>query len=239
MKTVIGISGNQVLESVDYFHGNKVAYTPQNFVDVIHKLGALPVVFPISDPELAADYVRGVDKILIPGGQDVWPLNYGEEPHFLLGQTNPDRDAFELALIAEAMKQGKPILAICRGMQLLNVSAGGTLYQDLSLYENYSVKHLQAPTNEIFPSHSVHIDRDTILGSFLPENYIVNSYHHQAVKEVGMGLRAIAHAKDGVVEALESVDPKKRILAVQWHPEMDWDRREEEEEIFRYFIEEL
>ncbi|MDR0921677.1 MAG: gamma-glutamyl-gamma-aminobutyrate hydrolase family protein [Lactobacillales bacterium] len=239
MQTVIGIAGNEVIEGLEHFHGNFVSYTQKNFATAMHELGALPMILPISDPSFAAGYVNKIDKLLLAGGHDVSPLNFGEEPHYLLQETNPDRDAFELALVAEAVKQKKPIFGICRGMQILNVAYGGTLYQDLSLYENYKVKHLQAPTKEIFTTHTVRIEKESTLGNFLPEIYQVNSYHHQAIKVLGSGLRPIAESPDGLIEAVESENAGQRVLGVQWHPEMLFERIATELDLFRYFVEEL
>ena len=148
-KKIIGIAGNQLLQAAEVFHGNQVTYTPQGFVSAVQAAGGVPLVLPIGPKELAATYIQQIDKLLLAGGQDVAPEFYGQEPHIKLEETNRDRDEFELALIEEALKQNKPIFAVCRGMQLVNVALGGTLYQDLSMYPQWSVKHGQQPTQPI------------------------------------------------------------------------------------------
>ncbi|MDH6364753.1 gamma-glutamyl-gamma-aminobutyrate hydrolase PuuD [Enterococcus sp. PF1-24] len=124
----------------------------------------------------------------IAGGQDVDPHLYNEVPHPKLLATNPARDTFEMTLVLEAIHQKKPIFAVCRGIHLLNVALGGTLYQDLSLYDNWQVKHNQVPTPPSFATHNITVDVNSRL-SFLPENYRVNSFHHQAIKKLAPSLR--------------------------------------------------
>lgn len=119
-KKIIGIAGNQLLQAAEVFHGNQVTYTPQGFVSAVQAAGGVPLVLPIGPKELAATYIQQIDKLLLAGGQDVAPEFYGQEPHIKLEETNRDRDEFELALIEEALKQNKPIFAVCRGMQLVN-----------------------------------------------------------------------------------------------------------------------
>lgn len=123
-KKIIGIAGNQLLQAAEVFHGNQVTYTPQGFVSAVQAAGGVPLVLPIGPKELAATYIQQIDKLLLAGGQDVAPEFYGQEPHIKLEETNRDRDEFELALIEEALKQNKPIFAVCRGMQLVNVALG-------------------------------------------------------------------------------------------------------------------
>lgn len=133
-KNIIGIAANQLYQNNQAFFDQQITYTPQGFIDGVHQAGGIPVVLPISDPESASDYVAAIDKLLLAGGQDVTPFLYEEEPHPKLGPTSIERDSFEMALIKEAIRQNKPIFTVCRGTQLLNVSLGGTLYQDLSQY---------------------------------------------------------------------------------------------------------
>ena len=122
-------------------------------------------------------------------------------------------------MIEEAWKQKKPILGICRGLQLLNVASNGTLYQDLSIYENLEVNHIQK-TPWKYATHSILIEENSWLGEALGTEQVVNSYHHQAIKEIGDAFRPVAWSKDGLIEAIESIDPKQKVMAVQWHPEL-------------------
>jgi len=217
------------------FWWNKVSYTRQGFIDVLHELGHEAIIVPVDQPEKAATYVQLVDGIVLTGGSDVDPIFYGEEPHPLLESIQPARDRFEFAAIEAALEAEMPILGICRGLQALNVYFGGTLYQDLSLSPS-QLKHRQAPIAQEIPTHSVDIKPDSLLG-FLPQDYRVNSFHHQAVHEVGEGLSVIAKSKDGLVEAIENRE--KHILAVQWHPEVTWQLSEGDKAIFKTFTENL
>lgn len=236
MSTIIGISGNRLMRGTAVFHGNHVSYTPQGFVNAMQQLSALPFVIPIDVPSQAAHYIAQIDKLLLTGGQDVSPLCYGEEPHEKLGETNQTRDQFELALIAEALKQQKPIFAVCRGMQLVNVALGGTLYQDLSQYAT-PIKHIQVPTLPQFATHTIQIEKDSALFPILGAQYEVNSYHHQAINQLAKTLTAIAWAPDGVIEAVNATNAP--ILGVQWHPELRFETAEKDAALFQYFVEKL
>jgi putative glutamine amidotransferase len=239
MSNVIGIAGNQIIEAVDVFNGNYVTYTPQGFVDAVQQAGGLPFVIPIGDPSQAAAYVSKIDKLLLAGGQDVSPQFYNQEPHQKLEETNFARDSFEIALIKEARKQHKPIFAICRGMQLLNVALGGTLYQDLSLYADWQIKHAQQPTKPQFATHDIFVEKDSLLYQLLGEKSQVNSYHHQAIHTLANDLIVTAKSADGIIEAIESRDPKLSLLGVQWHPELRFNVSEKEFKLFDFFVNEL
>lgn len=239
MTTIIGIAGNQIIQSVDVFNGNHVSYTPQGFVTAVQKAGGLPIILPIGEEQAAADYISKIDKLLLAGGQDISPDLFGEDPHPKLEETNRSRDLFELVLIKEAIKQNKPIFAVCRGMQLLNIALGGTLYQDLSLYSDWKVKHGQQPTQPQFATHDIQIEKNSILYPLLGERYRVNSYHHQALNTVASSLKITARSSDGIAEAIESENPKQRILGVQWHPELRFDVEAKEFKLFDYFVNQL
>ena len=124
---IIGIIGTHYLTYAEVpFHENQVIYTRKGFVDVIQDLGHIPLIIPIDKPEKARDYIKLVDKVLLTGGEDVSPQLYGEEPHNYLGKTSLERDFFELAVIEAAIEENKPILGVCRGLQILNVKFGGS-----------------------------------------------------------------------------------------------------------------
>jgi putative glutamine amidotransferase len=238
-KQIIGIVGNQLIQAVSVFHGNYVTYTPQGFVNALQAVGGVPLIIPIGKKELAAFYVKQIDKLLLTGGQDVAPRYYGEQPHPKLGENNNQRDEFELALIQEALLQKKPILAVCRGMQLLNVAFGGSLYQDLSLYADWQIKHNQDPTQGNFATHTIKNEPNSLVQRVFGDSTQVNSYHHQAVKKLGTGLKATAWSDDGIIEAIESADSQQQIIGVQWHPELNFLEDPQEKELFRYFVHEL
>lgn len=238
-KPIIGIAANQLAAGSTEFHGNPVSYTPQGFVSAAEKVGGLPLLLPITHPDHAQAYISSVDKLLLAGGQDVDPFLYGEAPHPLLQGTSPDRDIFEQALIKEALAQHKPIFAVCRGMQLLNVTLGGSLYQDLSLYSDWSVRHLQDPTLPKDPSHSISVIKDSLLESLIGDSYRVNSYHHQAIKRLADSLKVSALSPDQLVEAVEWHDDSQRVLAVQWHPELSFHVHSPDLTLFDYFVNQL
>lgn len=229
---IIGILGTpyNTVEKTPFWW-NKVSYTRQSIIDAFQNLGHTVVILPVDKPENAQKYLALVDKIVLTGGADVSPRFYGEEPHSLLETTDPKRDAFEFAAIEAALAAEKPIFGICRGLQVLNVYFGGSLYQDLSQTSS-TIKHRQSPTPQEIPTHQVTVAKDSSL-NFLPEHYLVNSFHHQVVKDLGEGLTAIAHGTDGLVEAIENKE--KGILAVQWHPECTWQTETFDQKIFQLF----
>ncbi|MBE9388306.1 gamma-glutamyl-gamma-aminobutyrate hydrolase family protein [Vagococcus salmoninarum] len=236
---IIGIAGNELAAGSTEFYGNAVSYTPLGFVTAIEAVGGVPVILPMTNPELAKTYIASIDKLVLAGGHDVDPQFYGEDPHPKLQGTNPKRDLFEISLIKEALAQKKPIFGICRGMQLLNVTLGGTLYQDLSLYTDWAVRHLQDPTLPIFPTHKISIEPASHLEKILGSDYFVNSYHHQAVKRVASSLKITALSSDQLVEGLEWIDDSQKVLAIQWHPEMAYEHHLSEKALFDYFVNQL
>lgn len=231
----IGIPSNNLLHPNSHFGTNYVDYIQKNYIDGITNANALPIVLPIGNPKLAKNYIDSVDALVLAGGQDVSPLYFGEDPQINLHETDSDRDAFEVALVLEAIKQEKPILGICRGLQIVNVALGGTLYQDLnSQYQGLNVRHNQYPTKWYTPTHRLILKRVSWLQSFLDDQSLVNSFHHQAVKKLGDGLQLDAVSTDNVVEAFS--DESRRIYAVQWHPEMLLMKHPEAQKLFDTFV---
>jgi putative glutamine amidotransferase len=174
------------------------------------------------------DALRGLDGLLLTGGDDVAPVRYGEPSHASVQEAEPGRDEFELALVAAARAQKMPIFAICRGIQVLNVACGGTLVQDIPSQVPGAVAHsLPVPPNQSYSlAHEIWIDKDSLLARLMKDRIAddtceVNSRHHQAVKTVAPGFKVSATAPDGVVEAIE--DPAAGFcVGVQWHPENFW-----------------
>jgi putative glutamine amidotransferase len=176
--------------------------------------GGLPV-------ELARDadvdgIVERLDGLVLSGGADIDPSLYGRESHPNLGSLERERDEWELALLMAARKADMPVLAICRGFQLVNVAFGGTLHQHVELEEGSG--HPQWDVDGRTATHEVEILAGTLTSKLLPSQWPVNSLHHQTVDTVGEGLSVSAIAPDGVVEGLET--PDGNLLAVQWHPEL-------------------
>jgi putative glutamine amidotransferase len=202
-----------------------------NYIRSLESAGLIPVaVPPLADPRGAAEILDAAGGLLLTGGEDIDPKLYGAPPHPKLGEINTLRDATELALFNAARERKLPVLAICRGIQLVNVACGGTLYQDLPSERSSSIQHDQ-PNDRSARSHDVTIAAGSRLAAATGAvEMAVNSYHHQAVCRLGAGLRVTATAPDGVIEGIESADPAWWIVSVQWHPEdlttdvRSWDR---------------
>lgn len=190
-----------------------------DYVDSVVAAGGAPLILPChSDGEAIAAALDVADGLLLTGGGDVMSLAYGEEPHPTCAHQDPIRDEMEIEAVRVAVALGLPILGICRGLQVLNVALGGTLVQDVASQVNDAVKHYNSPLSPAL-AHTVDIVEDSLLAQVLGRTSIaVNSYHHQAAKDIGEGLRANCWAKDGVVEGLEA-SAGRLILAVQFHPE--------------------
>lgn len=198
--------------------GSPREYTvQQSYVDAIRFAGGYPVLLPCTD-DVDENVVSFFDGLLIPGGVDVDPLHYDEEPDLLLGEVDPLRDHFELSICRLFLELNKPIIGICRGMQLLNVAAGGTLYQDIHGQTGSRLQHRQkAPMH--YAMHEVSVAQESRLRRIVwRENLRVNTYHHQAVHRPAAGFKVSATAPDGIIEAIER-EGEPLILGVQWHPE--------------------
>ena len=190
-----------------------------------------------------SEALAAVDGVLLTGGEDVDPERYHEPRHASVVDVDPARDEFEIALMAEARRRKLPVLAICRGIQVLNVAYGGSLVQDIPTQVSGALEHkLASPPHEPYElAHEVWIDKDTLLARLMgdrlkdADSCDVNSRHHQAIKDVAPGLRVSATAPDGIVEAIE--DPSAGFcLGVQWHPENFW-RTGEFRPLFEGFLE--
>lgn len=237
MKPIIGIAANQHYMNNAEFFDQPFTYTPQGFIAGIQQAGGLAMLLPIAPIETAAQYISQIDKLVLAGGQDISPCLYDEEPHPKLGPTSIERDLFEAALLKEALKQNKPILTVCRGTQLLNVTLGGNLYQDLSLYPDWRVKHDMFPTPPAFGLHSISLEATSTLAKIFGTKTQVNSFHHQAIKKLAPELTPVAWSTDAIIEAVEN--KAKRILGVQWHPELTHQTDQKEQALFDYFVQKL
>lgn len=199
--------------------------------------GGLPVVLPLTaDAADAARIMEFCDGILFTGGPDVDPALYGEETLSACGQIIPERDEMEEVLFRAAMAAEKPILGICRGIQVINVVLGGTLWQDLPSQVGGGVCHSQPePYNQ--PCHLVSVVPDTPLAGLVGRKEIaVTSRHHQAIKDLAPGLKVMAYGPDGVVEAVW-MPGKPFVWGVQWHPESIYPTSEESQKLFAAFVE--
>jgi len=211
-----------------------------DYVRAVETAGGLPLVLApgkVEDAQaLAAEYLDRVQALVLTGGADVDPRLYGEARHATVKRVFPERDAFELALCREALRRDMPTLAICRGHQLLNVASGGTLFQDIASQVEAAVVH--DPDQERWERcHDVVLLPGTRLRDILgQERVAVNSFHHQAVKELGRGLVLSARGcDDGVIEGMEMPD-RRFMIGVQWHPESFWDRPQGFQPLFQALV---
>lgn len=219
-RPLIGVTAHP--RTVETATGPTLLHTVSRYyVDSVARAGGLPVLLPVVGPETVGDLVTAVDGLLLTGGGDIAPSRYGAQPVPETSGVDPGRDAFEIALVEEAVARDLPLLAICRGMQLLNVVLGGSLVQHLPAVTEHAHDLTQRWAEGV---HPVRIDPDSHLAEALGVVAVeVNSIHHQAVERPAPGARAVAWAPDGTVEALEIPD-SPHVVAVQWHPELleDW-----------------
>jgi putative glutamine amidotransferase len=213
---LIGVSAGQGAASWRSWRGQDAAVLSTEYLRSIAAAGAIPLVLAPAGGR-PGEVVAALDGLVLSGGEDVDPARYGQPAHPEGGPFAPERDDFEVALLEAALDRGLPVLAICRGLQVLNVARGGTLHQHLPDLLGDS-RH--APVVGGFGDHPVHITPGSRLHAVLGrDDCVVATEHHQAIDRLGRGLRAVAHASDGTVEAVE--DPAyPALLAVQWHPEV-------------------
>lgn len=194
-------------------------YINAAYISAVEDAGAVPFIIPVSnDLEKTKKLIDLCDGLLFPGGEDIDPGYYGENPHKNLGEIRPEVDKFLFHSLLYALEQRKPALGICKGMQMMVVATGGSLYQDIySQREEETFLHCQSG-RRTYGVHQVQIDKDSRLFQILETGQLAtNSMHHQSVRTLGKGLRLSAHTEDGIVEAVESLDG--RLIGVQWHPE--------------------
>jgi putative glutamine amidotransferase len=200
-------------------------------VTALEVAGLIPLIVPpLSSERAAAAVLDSVSGLVLTGGEDVDPARYGESRHEKVRSVNAARDATEASLIVEAKARGIPVLAICRGIQILNVALGGTLVQDISTQCKTDIAHDEDGPRDS-RSHEVVVEPGSLIASAIgAERVTVNSFHHQSVKDIADGMRVTARSPDGIVEGVESTDKDWWVLAVQWHPEEmtnspePWDR---------------
>lgn len=208
----------------------------ETYIQAALKAGGVPVLLPaVSSTDVIMKHAQCIDGLIVSGGPDIDPQYFGEQPVPELGAVSPMMDIYENVLVRKILELDKPLLGICRGEQVLNVVAGGTLHQDLRRALPDVLKHGQDQPRW-FPSHSVRIVRASKLAEiFEAEELAVNSFHHQAVAQVAPGFIASAHAADGVIEAIES-QKHRFVVGVQWHPEGMWNQANNYDALFTAFI---
>lgn len=240
-RPTIGVT-TQTLQAIDGIPAGLPHSVVMNerYYEAVAAAGGAPVLVPLlkDDEALRATY-EACDGILIPGGVDMDPSTYGEAPHEKLGRIDTERDRVELQLARWSIEDHKPLLGLCRGLQVINVAQGGTLYQDLDAQLTGAIRHDYFPTygfERDHLSHDVAVAPASRLRSLVDtEQLPVNSMHHQGVKQLGRGLVACARASDGLIEAVESPNGHW-MIGVQWHPEVFEHDDPHTRELFRGFV---
>ena len=215
------------------------SYLNSSYIRAIQQAGGAPIPLPpVLYPDALDEIYPLLDGVLLTGGGDIDSKRFGEAPHPTLFDVVPERDQLEISLVKRALSDEKPLLAICRGIQVLNVALGGSLYQDIASEPGSSVQHSQSEPSEQ-PTHTVKVGPQSFLAEVLgKEELEVNSLHHQAVKALGKGIVAVAHAPDQIIEGIELADsaPRRFVLGVQWHPEELAARDESARRLFSAFV---
>ncbi len=213
-------------------------YLGRDYSEAVEAAGGVPVLISlIPNPDYISAVVDGLAGMLLPGSDsDVDPIRYSAEPHPQLGTVQPIKDQTDLLVLEEIERRKLPLLAICFGMQVLNVSRGGTLIQDIASQVTGAIKHEQgAPRDR--PSHGIDLATASLLARIADDDKaLVNSHHHQAVEKVGRELVATAWAADGLIEAVEDSRSDRFVVGVQWHPELGWKNDRLSQGLFARFI---
>jgi len=219
MVPLIGILASIMVSGDGLRAGSERCFVNRDYIDAVLMAGGTPLILPVTDNvDDVRCQLKAVNGLLLIGGDDIDPTLYGEEPLPALGAVFPERDRYELMAVQLASEQGKPVLGICRGAQVINVAFGGTLEQELSPQIRPLLQHYQNSKKHV-QGHSVEVEGGTILYSiFVQQQVRTNSYHHQAIRTVAPGFTVNARTRDGVIEGIENRE--KSILGVQWHPEM-------------------
>jgi putative glutamine amidotransferase len=226
---------------ITYRNQNQLGFTQfsasEAYTSSLVNAGGIPLLIPLGQPQANLEaLLSSLDGILFTGGGDIAPERYGGAPNPLVSDIDPDRDRLEIDLVPQIIKIGKPFLGICRGLQVINVSLGGSLYEDITAQRPGSLKHQYFPG---YPrehlAHPVQIETDSRLADILRDSQVqVNSLHHQGVKQLAQDLRPTAFAPDGIIEAFE-LPSYPYGLAVQWHPE-NLQAHQTMRDLFRSFV---
>lgn len=239
-KPVIGITSDTgFLEKSDKYLGLEINFSQKVFSDAIFQAGGIPHMLPMNAGEYAEDIMSVLDGLIIIGGHDVSPLAYNQEIRAKNGPTKPERDDNDTRLFKAAMENEIPVLGVCRGHQLINVILGGTLYQDLSEYSEYSetvIQHdQQSKPKEL--THKIKFVEDTYSSGLFEKQIWVNSVHHQMVDDLSPELIPTAWSTDQIIEGFESKEETPLIIGVQWHPEVLFEQHANQLGIFKDLIE--
>ena len=208
-------------------------HTPVLYVEAVLRAGGVPMMLSGQCPDCAERWLDVVDAVVLIGGGDINPAEFGSTGHETIYNLSAERDAMELALMRALLVRPKPVLAICRGMQILNTVLGGTLHVHLPDVVGESVLHRAPPRDPT--SHGIQVAADSELAKVIGEQVHTASWHHQAIQQLGKGLKAVAWAPDGVIEAVE-LEGRQDVLAVQWHPEITAAEDNGQQQMFDWLI---
>lgn len=216
---IIGIIPNESLTKDDLLLGSSRTYINNYYIELLLKAGVIPIILPLTtDTDILSEVIEKIDGVIISGGGDINPLMYGESQLPLLREVSDKRDFVDFEVIKIAIAKNKGILGICRGCQILNIFFGGTLYQDISYKKGSCYNHFQK-NNQSEPSHKIILTEGSFLHNVFGNSTLINSLHHQSIKDLGTDLTITALSTDGVIEGIE-YNGSPFILGVQWHPEM-------------------
>jgi len=234
MRPLIGIPCHALIRPET---GRPIYANNRTYVHAVESAGGLPILIPmINDLNTLTALLSRLDGLILPGGIDLHPSRYGEEVHPLTEKADLELDEFEIILASWAFQQDIPVLGICRGMQLINIVLGGTLFQDISNQYPNSIAHTHRHLPRTHLAHHIVVEpgsrMETILGS---REVKVNSLHHQAIKEPGKGVRITGRAPDGIAELLE-VTGYRFVMAAQSHPEEIYSIETAFERLFAAFV---
>ncbi len=209
-----------------------------DYVNAVHKANGVGFILPACFPEeLIDEYIKSFDGFVVSGGKDVHPLFYNEAPEIKCGNFDYDVDEIHIKMIKACIKNKKPILGICRGLQLINIALNGTLYQDMSTQiENVKGHDFRYIESQVV--HRVDMVKNTVLYEIFGEYALVNSMHHQCIKDLGEDLIASGYSKDGIIESIEYTK-EPFIIGVQWHPEALLNKDDKMLPLFERFINEI
>lgn len=211
MKPIVGITA-EVKPDGSY-------YMPPVYPNAITQAGGIPLLIPLVPGEDLEAMCKQIDALFVTGGEDIDPSYYGQDPHVHLGKIAPRLDAMEHELVQKMLELDKPYIGVCRGLHMLNVATGGSLYQSIHSQREEAVMQHKQDAERTHRSHPVKVEKDSRMYEMLQEDeFRVNSYHHQAVNEVTGPLKVVARATDGIIEGVESTE-HSFVFGFQWHPE--------------------
>ena len=229
----MSISTTAVIGITVYNSKDEFQYYPDDYLKAVRLFGAIPVLMPPGEPN-SEQLIRSLDGIILTGGGDINPKCYAQAPHDELYWVNDEQDNYELTIARQALNLNKPVLATCRGMQVINILLGGSLHQHIPDHYGDCVWH-RSPKNQAV-NHDVYLEQDSGLAQALgATKFSVKSWHHQSISQLASGFRAIGFADDGVIEAIES-EAYPNLVAVQWHPEIDNQDNSQQQKLFQSWL---